>query len=35
MISHMAQEEKGGSRIGYWILFVILIFVAAYIYFRR
>jgi len=31
----MAQEEKGGSRIGYWILFVLLILAAAYIYFRR
>jgi hypothetical protein len=36
LIQHlMAQEEKGGSRIGYWILFVLLVLAAAYIYFRR
>ncbi len=30
----MAQEQKGGSKAGHWILFVLLILAAAYIYFR-
>src|SRR5437870_5510884 len=31
----MVQEEKGGSKAGHWILVVLLILAAAYIYFRR
>ena len=35
ILLRMAQEQKGGSKAGHWILFVLLILAAAYIYFRR
>jgi len=31
----MPREEKPASRIGYWILTVVLVMVAAYIYFQK
>jgi len=31
----MATEEQGGSKIGYWILTVILVVIAVYVYFRK
>jgi hypothetical protein len=34
-IPRMATEEQGGSKIGYWILTVILVVIAVYVYFRR
>jgi hypothetical protein len=33
--SRMATEEQGGSKIGYWILTVILVVIAVYVYFRK
>jgi len=35
IVFYMREEQKGGSRVGYWILFVLLILTAAYIYFRK
>lgn len=35
IVFHMREEPKGGSRIGYWIVFILLILIAAYIFFRR
>jgi len=35
ILFRMVQEEKGGSKAGHWILVVLLILAAAYIYFRR
>ena len=31
----MATKEQGGSRIGYWVLTVILVVIAVYVYFRK
>jgi len=31
----MPKEEKAASRVGYWILTMVLVMVAAYIYFQK